>query len=183
MKTNFVLFFRLPHILMVQQPSHFAAAQAQSQAVDPPPSPQRPRASNVTARPRFLDKPASHCTLEPKHANEELAKNEKDAKASALKDGYGHIGGMQATMAMEQAEMKKAQPVVKQLEELKKPVILGPHYPHEDVLLHRDLTLLIFCSYRSQANCWWETKAARGHCSSHEGAACCFCEQGSNNSE
>ncbi|KAH0827334.1 hypothetical protein J3R83DRAFT_3962 [Lanmaoa asiatica] len=110
-------------------PSCFTAAQAQP--ADSLPSPWRTRASNATARPGLPDMPASRRTSEQKHADNELARNEQDAKKAALKGAYQRIGGMQATMATEQAEAKKARPAMLPKwpviePEFKKPAIPGP---------------------------------------------------------
>jgi hypothetical protein len=103
------------------------------------PSPQRTQLSNATARLGLPNKPAPRRTSEQKRADEEQAKEAKEAKKLALKGAYQRISSMQARMANEQTDADrnrapmhpKSCAIKKSQSEFPGPAILGPRYPRE----------------------------------------------------
>ena len=70
-------------------------------------SPHRTQPFNATSRPGLPDKPAPQRAPVQKCADEEQAKQAKEAKKTALKAAYQRIASLQAGMANEQSKAKK----------------------------------------------------------------------------
>ncbi|KAG9309286.1 hypothetical protein JVU11DRAFT_10772 [Chiua virens] len=73
-----------------------------SEAMPPPPSPQRTHASNTTTHPGLPDKPEPRCTSEQKRADEKEVRRTEDVKEKVLQDSYYQISALQEKMVEKQ---------------------------------------------------------------------------------